>query len=157
SQNPTLNSDYRSDLSVTENAHTVSGISNGLLWVGFEDFPFSGDIHAQGKAIASIGGADLDYNDLLFSVNLLYPPPPVTPAFWHPTTQIFNSLAQGLGELAQATFTVSGLTGDGVAVSTPGLSPGWTLTPGANVDGFGNGTYTLTPAGGAASATAMIT
>jgi hypothetical protein len=162
SQNPALNSDFRTDLSLTQNAHTVSGVSGGLLWIGFEDFPFRGDIHTQGGTdlnpgpIASIGGADLDYNDLLFSVDLLYPPGPVTPGMWHPTTEIFNSLSQGLGEMAQATFTISGLNGDGVALGHPALSPGWTLTPGANVDAFGNGTYTLTPPGGASSSTAMI-
>src|SRR5262249_50880338 len=107
-------------------------------------------------AITSIGGADLDYGDLLFSIDILYPDVPIAPAQWHPTTQVFSSLAQGLGALAQATYTVSGLEGDGVTVSHDGLSPGWTLTPGANVDAFGNGTYTLTPPGGVASAAAMI-
>jgi hypothetical protein len=166
SQDPTLNSDYRGDLSVTQNAHTVSGVADGLFWIDFEDWPFRGDIHTQdpesskGGAIVDIGGppgkgSDLDYNDLLFSINLLYPPGPMTPAEWHPTTQIFSSLAEGLGALAQATYTVSGLTGDGVTLSHAGLSPGWTLTPG-NVDAIGNGSYVLTPPGGAATAAAMI-
>jgi hypothetical protein len=161
SHDPTLNSDFRDDLTVTQNAHTISGVKDGLLWIGFEDLPFVGDIAtqggsaAQGDAIVRIGSNDLDYNDLLFSIDILYPPTPVPPAAWHPTVGIFGSLTQELDVLARATYTVSGLDGDGVALAHDGLSLGWTLTPGADVDAFGNGTYTLTPPGGIAAVAAM--
>jgi hypothetical protein len=157
SHDPKLDSDFRNDLTPTQNSHTASGQHDGLFWIGFEDLPFTGTVDTNGDgAITNIGGADLDYNDLLFSINILYPPLPITPAQWHPTTEVFNSLSQGLGALAQGTFAVSGLNGDGVTLAPETLSPGWTLTKGANVDAFGNGTYTLTPPGGVATAAAMI-
>jgi hypothetical protein len=157
SHDPTLDSDYRSDLTPTQNSHTVSGVDDGKLVIGFEDLPFIGDVHTnKNGAITGIGNADLDYSDVLLKIDILYPDVPIVPAQWHPTTQVFSSLAQGLGALAQASYTVSGLDGDGVTLSHDGLSPGWSLTPGANVDAFGNGTYTLTPPGGVASAQAMI-
>jgi len=162
SHDPTLDTDFRSDLSIGQNAHTASGVSGGLLWIGFEDWPLRGDIERnEADAILNIGGApgqgaDLDYNDLLFSLDILYPPAPIAGSAWSPTTTIFSSLGEGLGALALASFTVGGLDGDGVTVSFNGLSPGWTLTPQSNVDGFGNGTYVLQPPGGRSTSEAMI-
>ncbi len=162
SHDPTLNSDYRSDLSLAQNAHTLSGVEDGLLWIGFEDWPLRGDIlRNPDDAIVSIGGgpgrgSDLDYNDLIFSIDILYPEVPITPAVWQPTTTIFSSLSEGLGALALASFVVGGLNGDGVTFTLDGLTAGWVLTPQADVDGYGNGTYILQPPGSSSTASAMI-
>lgn len=162
SHDPTLNTDYRSDLSISENAHTLSGVADGLLWIGFEDWPLRGEIDRNaGDAIVNIGGppglgSDLDYNDLIFSIDIVYPEVPIAPASWQPTTTIFSSLSQGLGSLAFASIVVGGLDGDGVTFALDGLSSGWTLTPQGDVDGFGNGSYLLAPPGGSSTADAMI-
>jgi hypothetical protein len=156
SHDPRMNSDYRADLSLLENSHTISGQANGRFWIGFEDFAFRGAAKrdANGNLVA-ISGNNLDYNDLIMSSTIEYPDVMVEPSAWQPLGSLGERFEAASDFVSSVTFAVSGLGTDGVSLAFGQLAHGFTISP-LQTDAFGNGNYALNLPSGIASTSAVV-
>jgi len=168
SHDANLNTDAgMSNLTGDAASHTISGVDNGTLIVGFEDLPFVGTANSATAPTGftpdvaagyppGVVPPDFDYDDTLLAVSVTYTPVEIAPGVWSPLTAIDNSLNNGAGSVTGVQFTVAGL-GDGVSLNNFAalLSAGWSVTN-SGLDANGNGTYSLHGPGGTASSAAFV-
>lgn len=155
SHDPRLNTDFRTDLSLIEASHTISGQAGGRFWIGFEDLPFTGAVSRDEDGnLRSISGNDLDYNDIVLSAVIDYPPVAV-PTVWQPLGSLGARFDAVSDFITSVDVVVSGLGPDGVALLAGGLGPGVALVA-RSTDAFGNGHYALTLPGPVASTSAVV-